>query len=469
MNHMGVVFMSGLVKILIVEDDASLAQQFKWYLKREHAVSVASTREAAQRALRKESYHVALFDLGLPPHPENPTVGLSLLQEAVETYPALKVIVMTAHGDQQTAREALSLGAYDFLVKPVDEHLLATLIKRAFYRQKLEAEFWEGRKQELPIPMVIASEKMKQVIQTAREVAALPVTSLIMGETGTGKELIAQIIHRLSDRNNKALVTVECSSIPLTLGEAELFGTEKGSYTGSTSRREGRISQAEKGTLFLDEVGELSLELQAKFLRFLETREFTPIGGTTAHADVRIIAATNRNLADEVERGRFRLDLYHRLCQVELLIPPLRDRQEEIVPLANTFLEKLAHEFRMPAPSLTLEAEAILKEYPFPGNIRELKNLMSRAMIVSKGRPIGPAELGIGDKSEEPMGLHVSDIPVGFDLPTARAQVERQWIEEAIKRHSGKITPAAMDLGVPRPTLYDLMKKHGMQGAGVRR
>ncbi len=459
--------MSGLAKILIVEDDASLAQQFKWYLKNEHSVSVVSTREDAIREVQKSEYHVALLDLGLPPHPENPTVGLSLLQEVVKTHPSLKVIVITAHGDQQTAREALGLGSYDFLVKPVDERLLDTLIKRAFYRQKLEAEFWEGRRHELPVPMVVASDKIKQVIQTAREIAALPVSCLILGETGTGKELIAQTIHRLSCRKSKALIVVECSSIPLALGEAELFGAEKGSYTGSIGRREGRISQAEKGTLFLDEVGELTLELQAKLLRFLETREFTPIGGKTSQADVRIIAATNRNLPEEVNRGRFRLDLYHRLCQVEITIPPLRERQEEIVPLATNFLSKLAHEFRMTAPPLTSEAERALTQYSFPGNIRELKNLMSRAMIVSKGRPIGIRELSLGESPENTIRTEAFATASGFDLPRARAQLERQWIEEAINRHKGKISAAAEDLAVPRPTLYDLMKKYRLHGSSA--
>ena len=280
--------------------------------------------------LAGHEFHVLLLDLGLPPHPEDPTVGLALLCQVVEQFPQLKVIVLTAHGDQQIARQALSCGAYDFLVKPVDENLLGTLIKRAFYRQELEAEFWEKRNRNVPVSMIVKSPIMEAVIQSVREIAALPVNCIIFGETGTGKDLIAQLIHRLSPRNRKPFVAVECSSIPSTLGESELFGAEKGSYTGSTARRDGRIKQAEAGILFLDEVGELTMELQSKFLRFLETHEYTAIGGKTCHADVRIVAATNRNLVDEVERGRFRLDLYHRLCQVEITIPPLRDRQEEI-------------------------------------------------------------------------------------------------------------------------------------------
>ena len=457
--------MSGLASILLVEDDSSLAQQLKWFLKKSYQVELASTREEAINSLGRKEYYVMLLDLGLPPHPENPTVGLNLLQEAVKQYPSLKVIVLTAHGDQQTAREALFLGAYDFLVKPVNENLLDTLINRAFYRRELETEFLEGQKYDLPIPMVVVADKMQEVIQIAREIAALPVSCILLGETGTGKELVAQILHYFSPRRNKPLVVVECSSIPITLGEAELFGTEKGSYTGSIARREGRIKQAEEGTLFLDEVGELSLELQSKLLRFLETREYTPIGGKTCKADVRIIAATNRNLTEEVARGRFRLDLYHRLCQVEIAIPPLRERRDEIIPLAKYFLSKIGHEFRMSPPPLTVQAENALLNYPFPGNVRELKNMLSRAMILSKGRPLGSKELGIGEPEESESKM-IPDLKPGFNLPEARNTLERKWIEEALRRHLGKISLAASDLNIPRPTLYDLMKKQGIKGQG---
>lgn len=450
--------MSGLAKILLVEDDASLAQQLKWFLKREHEVAIASTQEGVRRFLREQEFQVMLLDLGLPPHPEDPTVGLKVLQEVTTQYPALKVIVLTAHGEQQIAREALSRGAYDFLVKPVDESLLNTLIKRAFYRRELEAEYREGQEQGLPVPMVIASEKMHAVIKTTREVAALPISCIILGETGTGKELIAQLLHHFSPRKHRPLVVVECPSIPVTLGEAELFGAEKGSYTGSVGRREGRIAQAEGGTLFLDEVGELSLELQTKLLRFLETKEYTPIAGKTAKADVRIIAATNRTLTEEVERGRVRLDLYHRLCQVEITVPPLRERQEEIIPLARHFLAKLSHEFRMPPCSLALDAERALVRYPFPGNVRELKNMIARAMVVSHGAPIGAKELGLGEAA----AVTEVEVPSGFDLPQAKTNLERHWVEEALRRHDGKVAQAAADLGIPRPTLYDLMKKHGI-------
>ena len=454
--------MSGLAKILIVEDDASLANQLKWFLKKEHQVHTVSAPEEAKKYLHHQDFHLMLLDLGLPPHPENPTVGLNLLKEVVKNFPLLKVIILTAHGEKQIAREALSLGAYDFLVKPVDEALLYTLIKRAFYRRELETAFWEVQKYDLPVPMVVVSNKMQEVIQTTKEIAALPVSCIILGETGTGKELIAQNLHHFSFRKNKPLVVVECSSIPITLGEAELFGAEKGSYTGSTSRREGRIRQAEGGTLFLDEVGELTLELQSKLLRFLETREYTPIGGKTRKADVRIIAATNRNLAEEVDRGKFRLDLYHRLCQVEIHIPPLRERRAEIIPLARHFLAKLGHEFRISPPPLAAEAEKSLLDYPFPGNIRELRNLISRAMILAKGRPIGRKELGIEEAGDSDSKIAPTLKP-GFNLPRARTALERQWIETALKRNKGKIASAASDLGIPRPTLYDLIKKHGIQ------
>jgi two-component system NtrC family response regulator len=452
--------MSGLAKILLVEDDASLANQLKWFLKKEHQVHIAFNPEEAKKALRRDEFHLMLLDLGLPPHPEDPTVGLSLLQDVVKNFSSLKVIVLTAHGDQQIAREALYLGAYDFLVKPVDENLLLTLIKRAFFRRELETEFWEVQKYDLPVPMVVVSDKMKEVIHTVREIASLPVSCIILGETGTGKELIAQNLHHYSPRKNKPLVVVECPSIPITLGEAELFGAEKGSYTGSTSRREGRIRQAEGGTLFLDEVGELSLELQSKLLRFLETREYTPIGGRTCKADVRIVAATNRNLAEEVDRGKSRLDLYHRLCQVEINIPPLRERKDDILPLARYFLSKLGHEFRISPPVLTPAAEKALVEYPFPGNIRELKNMISRAIILSKGKSIGLEELGLEKGIEEIEGKIPFNFEPGFKLPQTKSALEKKWVEEALKRNDGKVASAASDLDIPRTTLYDLIKKH---------
>jgi two-component system, NtrC family, response regulator len=455
--------MSGLTKILIVEDDTSLANQLKWLLKKEHKVSLASTSDEARKILGKEDCSIILLDLGLPPHPENPTEGLTLLPEIVKKYPTLQVIVLTAHGDLQIAREALSLGAYDFLTKPVEENLLYLLIKRALLRKKLEAEFWEEKKYELPVPMLVASEKTKAIIQTARDIAALPVSCLILGETGTGKELIAQIIHHSSPRKNNPLIVVECPSIPITLGEAELFGAEKGSYTGSIVRREGKIREAEGGTLFLDEVGELTFEMQSKLLRFLETHAYTPIGGKTSQADVRIIAATNRGLAEEVKRGRFRLDLYHRLCQVEINIPPLRERKEEIIPLAQYLLSKLSHDFRLSPPPLTAEAQTALIDYQFPGNIRELKNMLSRALILSKGFPIGLMELGL-EEPEEAEGKITFDVQPGFNLIQAKNHLEKQWIEEALKRSGGKIASAATDLSIPRTTLYDLMKKHGIGG-----
>jgi len=454
--------MSGLPKILIVEDDISLANQLKWRLKNEYQVNLATTSEEARNRLEKEDYSIVLLDLGLPPYPENPIEGLKLLPEIIKQYPTLQVIVLTAHSDREIAWEALSRGAYDFLNKPVEEHLLHLLIKRALVKKKLEAEFWEEKKHDLPIPMVVASEKTKIIIRTAQEIASLPVSCLIFGETGTGKELIAQIIHYSSPRKNKPLVVVECSSIPITLGEAELFGAQKGAYTGASERREGRIRQAEEGTLFLDEIGELTWEMQAKLLRFLETHEYTPIGGKTTRADVRVIAATNRNLPEEVKRGKFRLDLYHRLCQVEISIPPLRERKEEVIPLSHYFLGKLSREFRLPLPQLTSEAENALLNYSFPGNIRELKNMLSRALIISKGAPITPQELGLGEGNKDHHEI-TPGIKPGFNLIRAKNYLEKYWIEEALKRNEGKITAAASDLGIPRPTLYDLMKKHGIK------
>lgn len=457
--------MSGWIRVLIVEDDRSLALQLQWLLRQDQEIFLACSRAEALGILEKEKLHVMLLDLGLPPHPEDPSEGLSLLQEALEISPLLKVIVMTAHGDQATAREALSRGAYDFLVKPVREELLVTLIKRAFFRRELEEHFFETHKEDLPLPMVVSSPAMKEVIDQVRAVATLPVSCLIYGETGTGKELLARLLHHWSGRSKNPLVVVDCTSIPISIAESELFGAEKGAYTGASARREGRIAQAQGGSLLLDEVGELSLELQSKLLRFLETREFTPVGGRTRQADVRVLGATNRDLREEVKRGRFRLDLFHRLCQVEIRVPPLRERPEEIPFLARHLLAMLGHEFRVKLPELTPEAIQALSAYPFPGNVRELRNMLSRALVLSRGRPITPSDLGLGDSSQEVGESRQPAFPVaqGYDLPRARFCLEEAWLRCALQRHQGKVAAAAQDLGVPRTTLYDLMRRHGIK------
>ncbi len=458
--------MSGWIRVLVVEDDRSLAVQLQWLLRQDQEVFLACTTQEASDILEKERPHVMLLDLGLPPHPEDPSTGLAFLQETLGRDPLLKVIVMTAHGDQATAREALSRGAYDFLVKPVREELLVTLIKRAFFRRELEEHFVETRHEDLPLPMVVSSEAMKEVIDQVRAVAPLPVSCLIYGETGTGKELLARLLHHWSGRSKNPLVVVDCTSIPVSIAESELFGAEKGAYTGASARREGRIAQAQRGTILLDEVGELSLELQSKLLRFLETHEFTPVGGKTTKADVRVLAATNRDLREEVKRGKFRLDLFHRLCQVEIRVPPLRERPQEIPALARHIMATLGHEFRVKLPEITPEAIQALLNYTFPGNVRELRNMLSRALVLSRGRPITPSDLGLSDPFEAPAETKdASPFPVapGYDLPRARSFLEETWLRSALQRHQGKVAAAAQDLGVPRTSLYDLMRRHGMK------
>lgn len=455
--------MSGWVRVLIVEDDRFLAQQLGWFLKEECEVQIALSPEEAREKIKEANIDVVILDLGLPPKPEEPSVGLGLLEEILKHDPLIKVLVMTAHTDQDTAKRALSLGAYDFLSKPVQEGLLLTLMKRAFFRKEMEAKFFEGREEALPVPMVVVSEKMREVIDQAMSIAQLPVTCLISGETGTGKELVARLIHEMSPRRWRPMVIVDCASIPASLAESELFGAEKGAYTGADSRREGRVAQAEGGTLLLDEVGELPLELQAKLLRFLETHQFTPVGGRIKEANVRVLAATNRDLREEVKRGRFRLDLFHRICQVEISIPPLRERKEDIVPTALHFLISVSREFRMRPPELTEEAKEALLRYSFPGNVRELKNMMAKALVLSRGRPIRPGDLGLEDeipKDEEGEEKWAVPVAIGFDLPRAKLSLEEKWIRSALQRHGGKMAAAAADLGIPRTTLYDLMRRH---------
>ncbi len=441
-----------------MEDDIPLAQQWRRFLQGEFTVEVASTREEALSHLEKGEIALMLLDLGLPPSSDTPQVGLELLREITEKDPLLKVIVITAHGQDEVAHTALSFGAYDFLVKPVNEEMLLTLLRRATWRWGLEREWLSSREEDLPVPMVVASEAMRRVVDEVRRIAPLEVNVLIMGESGTGKELIAQLLHRWSRRQGRPFVAVDCAAIPVTLGEAELFGAERGAYTGAVKRMEGKVAQAEGGTLFLDEMGELSWELQAKLLRFLETKEYSPLGGKARKGDVRVIAATNRNLEEEVRRGKFRLDLFYRMNQLTVTVPPLRERRDDILPLARHFINQLSREFGLPPSSLSPDAEEAILHYPFPGNVRELRNMISRALLLAGGGTITPQHLGLG-VSEGTGDVGFSTPGPGYDLPRARRTLEERWIKEALKRHGGKIAPAAKDLGIPRTTLYDLIKK----------
>ncbi|WP_461833712.1 sigma-54-dependent transcriptional regulator [Desulfothermus sp.] len=454
--------MSGLKnKVIVVEDDEVMARHLKFLLKEKYEVKIAQNEEKAVKIAQSLSPLIILLDLALPPFPESPEVGLKLLSKFLEINPLNKVIVLTGHDTPENAKEALSKGAYDFLSKPVEETTLFTLIQRALYRQNLEKDYLEESKLiHLPIPIIAESPKMRALIRQVEKLAPLNVTCLIQGESGTGKEVIAKLIHALSDRANKPFLAVDCAAIPINLGEAELFGAEKGAYTGAVKKIVGKIAQAEGGTLFLDEIGEISIEMQAKLLRFLETKEYTPLGGKLHKADVRIVAATNRDLNKEVERGKFRLDLYYRLNQVNLIIPPLRERKQDIIPLAKYFLKQLSKEFGLKyIPVLSKEAEDALLRYSYPGNVRELKHVISRALILAEGKEIRLIHLGLDDTKS------LSHIPVmeGYDLPKARAELDKLWLKTALKRNKGQISGAAKDLNIPRSTLYDLLKKYNIK------
>ncbi|MBW2039784.1 MAG: sigma-54-dependent Fis family transcriptional regulator [Deltaproteobacteria bacterium] len=449
-------------RLLLIEDDALLGAQLRRFLKGRFQIDLATNREEAMKYLQDGRVLVVLLDLGLPPYPESPDIGLKLLAEILFRDPLIKVIIITAHDDKDTAQRALSLGAYDFLAKPLEEGLLLTLIERAIYRHSVEENWLTTKEDDLPIPMVIASEEMRKVVEETQRVASLSVTVLIAGESGTGKELIAQLIHKWSPRREGPLVVVDCAAIPVNLGEAELFGAERGAYTGAVTRMEGKINQADGGTLFLDEIGELSWEVQAKLLRFLETKEYAPLGGKTEKGDVRIIAATNRELEREVHRGKFRLDLFYRLTQLTIHIPSLRERRDDILSLAHHFVRKLAHEFGMLPPLLSAEAEEALLRHPFPGNVRELKNMISKALLLSEKGVIAPGHLGLSDEKWTFDAQNLSPTP-GYALNKVKKEIEKRWIREALRRNRGKIAPAARDLGIPRTTLYELVKRFGIK------
>ena len=456
----GVASLSGSPrKILIVEDDSVLANQWRRFLREHFDVKTASCREEALKVLTQGGVKACLLDLGLPPYPESPEEGLRLLREALEQDHLLKVIVITAYGQREVAEEALQLGAYDLLSKPVDEELLLTLLRRALWRREMEEGWLSLREEDLPVPMVVASEAMRRVIEEVRKLAPLPMNCLITGESGTGKELVAQLLHHWSKRRDMPFVAVDCAAIPATLGEAELFGAEKGAYTGAVKKMPGKVAQAEGGSLFLDEIGELSWELQAKLLRFLETKEYAPLGGRAKRGDVRVIAATNRDLEEEVTRGKFRLDLFHRLNEVVISLPPLRERREEIIPLALYFIRRLSREFDIPSATLSPDAQEALLSYPFPGNVRELRNILTKALLLKGGETITAKDIPLGEEKGKG-GTPLGDLKPGYDLPGARKALEERWVKEALRRHGGKVTPAARDLEIPRTTLYDLMKKY---------
>ena len=445
-------------KLLIVEDDAGLQSQLKWSFE-DFEIAAAEDRETALAHLRRLEPAVVTLDLGLPPDPGGVTEGFSLLEEILALAPDTKVIVVTGHNDRTNAMRAIAMGAYDFYEKPIDPDLLGITIKRAARLYHIEQE--NRRLQtvhggSLLEGLIASSPEMMKVVRTVEKLAPTDVSTLILGESGTGKEVLVKALHALSDRKDKRLVAINCAAIPEALLESELFGYEKGAFTGAAKTTPGKIEVADGGILFLDEVGDLPQPLQAKLLRFLQEKVIERIGGRTEiPVDVRVICATHRDLPDLIQSGEFREDLYYRINEATIRVPPLRERQGDSLMLARAFLERFALQFKRPVKGFSPQAIEGVDAYDWPGNVRELENRVKRAVIMADGNQVSLEDLelpteGAADRAEP------------FNLREVREKAESQAIRRALSRTDGNVSKTSELLGVTRPTLYNLMEKYGI-------
>ncbi len=444
-------------KILLVEDDPGLQKQLKWSLA-DYELVMAADRDGAIAQLRRHEPPVVLLDLGLPPDADGATEGLAALQQILSLAPSTKVIVVTGNLDRSNAVKAIHLGAYDFFQKPFDPDVLALMIARALHVHALEVEnrMLIARQGGSALQgLITGSEPMLKICRTVEKVAPANATVLLLGESGTGKEVLARGVHELSPRAGKRFVAINCAAIPDTLLESELFGYEKGAFTGAAKQTIGKIEYASEGTLFLDEIGDLPIPLQAKLLRFLQERVIERLGARgEIPVDVRVVCATHRDLAGMIREGGFREDLYYRLSEITIKIPPLRERHGDAVLLAQAFLERYAREMGRNLRGFTADALAALEAHAWPGNVREMENLVKRATIMADGNQITAADLGFDSEPAEPQP---------FNLRQARENAERLAVSRALAHSDGSIAQAAELLGITRPTLYDLMAKIGMK------
>jgi len=444
-------------KLLVVEDDPGLQKQLRWCFDGYEVLTMGDRGHALEQ-VRRHQPPVVTLDLGLPPDPNGSSEGFATLEQILQVAPRTKVIVVTGNDDRENAVRAVGMGAYDFFNKPINAELLGFLVNRAYRMHELETENRRllQNQQESSIDGVIAcSAEMLKVCQTIEKVAPSDATILLLGESGTGKELCAQSVHSRSPRAANRFVAINCAAIPENLLESELFGYEKGAYTGAAKQTRGKIEYADSGTLFLDEIGDLPMALQAKLLRFLQERTFERIGGREEiPVDVRVVCATHQDLASKIQAGTFREDLFYRIREISVQIPPLRQRAGDTLLLARSFLDHFAREQGRLFRGFSKEALAAIENYPWPGNVRELKNRVKRATIMAEGAHIDAKDLEL----EVPTGEAAT-----FNLREVRDQVERQTIVRALGHAGGKVTQAADLLGVSRPTMYDLIKKHGLK------
>jgi len=443
-------------RLLIVEDDPGLLSQLKWCFEG-YDVYTAENRQDAIAELRRHEPTVVLQDLGLPPNPEGVEEGLATLAETLKLAPHTKVIVVTGNGDQENALTAVAQGAYDFYEKPVDTDTLQLLVDRAFSIAELEAENrrLQSKVAESPLDgIVAASEGMLAVCRMIEKIAPTDVTTLLLGESGTGKELLARALHRLSPRADQNFVAINCAAIPENLLESELFGHEKGAFTGAHKQTVGKIELANGGTLFLDEIGDMPLALQAKMLRFLQERVIERVGGRKEiPVDVRVVCATNQNPEDLIKEGLFREDLFYRVSEITINIPPYRDREEGRLILARTLLQKYAKLQKRAINGFSDDAVHAIEAYTWPGNVRELENKIKGAVIMADGKMVTAMDMGLQGDNEEIESLNLREV---------RQVAESKAIRVALTKNYGNISKAAEMLGITRPTLYDLLNKYGL-------
>jgi two-component system NtrC family response regulator len=444
-------------KLLIVEDDPGICSQYRWAFPGYDLV-ITNARQQALTIAQRDAPPVAIVDLGLPPDPDGITEGLATLDGLHRAVPGIKAIVVTGNGERKTALAAVGRGAYDFCEKPVDLDVLRMIVDRGLRLRELEDENRRlaGAQTRSPIERIItASEPMLKVCRSVEKLAGANVPVLLLGESGTGKEALAHALHELGPRAKQPFVAINCGAIPENLLESELFGHERGAFTGAVKQTIGKIEQANKGTLFLDEIGDLPHPLQVKLLRFLQDQVIERIGGRQRiQVDVRIASATNATLEERVADGRFREDLYYRMNSVTVRIPPLRERPGDAVLLANYFLGRFNREFGRGLRGFTDTALAALAAHPWPGNVRELENRVKRAVVMAETRIIDAADLELAPAASQPIDL---------DLRTARLRAEREVIQVALARSHGVLSAAAKALGISRPTLYGLMEAHGIE------
>jgi two-component system NtrC family response regulator len=448
---------TGLPKLLVVDDDEEILRQIQWALSEDYEVFTAEDRQGALVQLRKEAPPVVLLDLGLPPSPRDAREGLLALEEILDEAPQAKVIIVSGNSERGNALLAIEKGAHDIFSKPIDIQELKVVIRRVLRRVDLETEALASRVGGSSVvfgEMIGSSPQMQAVFSMVRRVAPTEIPILITGESGTGKELVAKAIHTLSQRRAGPFVAINCAAIPEGLLESELFGHEKGAFTGALTQRRGKLEHAARGTLFLDEIGELATGLQAKLLRFLQEKVIQRVGGhDPLPVDARVVAATNRDLGKAVEENLFRKDLLFRLAVVRIELPPLRERGDDIVDLAERLSVSIARDLGKPSRRLSGQAVEALRRHRWPGNVRELENRLKRAMLLTEGPGIGAREL-------ELEGVLVAG-HTNFSLKEARADLEKELVGKALSEAGGNISKAARVLGVSRPTLYELMARYG--------